>query len=148
MAYVIQSENAKPWLSRKAIHEKQWTDQTTEMSRGYTRASIVIIPQKDEDGFKNLIKKYTSMVYEKLDSGNPFTKIVASMADVRKDISKYNILKKGEEIVVVNDISSYWEQDFVTYILDLNIPKEEIKTDTLITEAPGCKLITDLIIKE
>ncbi len=65
------------------------------MSRGYTQASIVIIRQKDEDGFKTLIEKYASMVYEKLDSGNPFTKIVASMADVRKDISKYNILKKG-----------------------------------------------------
>ncbi len=44
---------------------------------------------------KPLLKNNASMVYEKLDSGNPFTKIVASMADVRKDISKYNILKKG-----------------------------------------------------
>src|SRR5690606_40118504 len=45
-----------------------------------------------------------------------FTPNIAD-ADIRTDISRYRIFEHGEPVTETNDITSYWRDDFVTFLI-------------------------------
>lgn len=51
------------------------------------------------------------------EAGNPEPKLAAPGADIRLDIPKYRIYKKGVLTDEVTDLSGYWQDDYVAFLL-------------------------------
>lgn len=116
-----------PQEFREMVRKGNWQKPTSGVCAGYAQANLVIVPKILADDFR-LFCKYNPKscpVVEIIEEGNYLTKKVANNADVRSDFPQYNIFKNGILADKVNDISSYWQDDFVTFLLGCSFSFEE-----------------------
>ena len=59
-----------------------------------------------------------------MDPGKYRTEFLAD-ADIRTDLPRYNIYRKGRLIETVKEIKDYWRPDFVTFLLGCSFSFEE-----------------------
>jgi uncharacterized protein YcsI (UPF0317 family) len=64
-------------------------------------------------------------VLEVLEAGEFRTKFLSSDADIRMDIPRYNIYRRGKLEGQVKDIKSLWEKNLVTFLLGCSFSFEE-----------------------
>ncbi len=112
-------ENMTPSEIRKIIRENKFTSPTAGLAKGYTQANLVIL--KKELAFDFLLfcqrNPKPCPVLDVTEPGIPIPTIVAKDADLRTDIPKYRIYKNGEMVDEVTDISEYFEDDMVCFLL-------------------------------
>lgn len=112
-------ENMTPTEIRKIIRENKFTSPTAGIAKGFTQANLVIL--KKELAFDFLLfcqrNPKPCPVLDVTEPGIPIPTIVAKDADLRTDIPKYRIYKNGEMVDEVTDISEYWEDDMVCFLL-------------------------------
>jgi uncharacterized protein YcsI (UPF0317 family) len=94
---------------------------------GYAQANLVILPQKYAFDFLLFCHRNPKPcpLLEVLESGQYRTKFLASDADIRTDIPRYNIYRKGNLEATVKEIKRLWKQDFVTFLLGCSFSFEE-----------------------
>ncbi|HHW03600.1 MAG TPA: putative hydro-lyase [Thermoanaerobacterales bacterium] len=113
--------------ARKLIREKKWTGPTCGVALGYTQANLVILPK--ELAYDFLLFAYRNPkpcpILDVTDAGSPEPRGVAPGADLRTDIPKYRIYKKGKLEQEVNDITNYWRDDFVAFLLGCSFTFEK-----------------------
>jgi uncharacterized protein YcsI (UPF0317 family) len=112
---------------RILIRKGRWDKPTAGLAMGYAQANLVILPQKY--GFDFLLFCHRNPkpcpLLEVLESGQYRTKFLASDADIRTDIPRYNIYRKGKLEATVKEIKRLWKQDFVTFLLGCSFSFEE-----------------------
>ena len=112
-------ENMTPTEIRRVIRENKFTSPTAGLAKGFTQANLVIL--KKELAFDFLLfcqrNPKPCPVLDVTEPGIPIPTIVAKDADLRTDIPKYRIYKNGEIVDEVTDISKYWEDDMVCFLL-------------------------------
>lgn len=99
---------------------------TTGMCYGYMQISMKAIPKKY--AFDYLLfcirNPLAEPVLEVLEPGVYETKLLADKADVRTDIPRYRVFENGKLKEVVTDITSYWRDDLVTFLIGGSITFE------------------------
>lgn len=104
---------------RKLIRSQQITGPTAGMSKGYTQANLVIL--KKEHAFDFLLfcqrNPKSCPLLDVTDVGSYRPHKLAEDADIRKDIPKYRIYKDGNYVAEVNDITDYWEDDMIGFLI-------------------------------
>jgi len=112
-------ENMSPSEIRRVIRENKFTSPTAGLAKGFTQANLVIL--KKELAFDFLLfcqrNPKPCPVLDVTEPGIPIPTIVANDSDLRTDIPKYRIYKNGEMVDEVTDISEYWEDDMVCFLL-------------------------------
>lgn len=108
-----------PSKIRNAIRHGQWSKPTAGLAPGYTQANLVILPKKYAYDFLLFCLRNPKPcpLLEVTDAGSPHPRKLASNADLRTDIPKYNIYKKGKLTDKVDDISNYWSDDLVSFLI-------------------------------
>ena len=98
---------------------------------GYAQANLVILPQKYAFDFLLFCHRNPKPcpLLEVLESGQYRTKFLASDADIRTDIPRYNIYRKGNLEATVKEIKNLWKSDFVTFLLGCSFSFEEALLD-------------------
>jgi uncharacterized protein YcsI (UPF0317 family) len=123
----INYENLKPSEARQLIREGVLTGPTAGIALGYTQANLVILPK--ELAYDFLLFAFRNPkpcpILDVTDVGSPEPKGVAKGADLRTDIPKYRIYKKGVLEAEVNDIRDYWRDDFVAFLLGCSFTFEK-----------------------
>ncbi|MDK2878636.1 MAG: hypothetical protein PWR06_1352 [Thermoanaerobacteraceae bacterium] len=113
--------------ARKLIRERKWTGPTCGLALGYTQANLVILPK--ELAYDFLLFAYRNPkpcpILDVTDLGSPEPRGVAPGADLRTDIPKYRIYRKGQLELEANDITSYWRDDFVAFLLGCSFTFEK-----------------------
>lgn len=104
---------------RDLIRKGLWTDRTEGLAEGYAQANLVILPQRDAFDFLLFCQRNPKPcpVIEVTDIGSPILKSMASGADLRTDLPKYCVYQQGERIDEVTDITDYWRDDLVGFLL-------------------------------
>eukprot|EP01080_Neovahlkampfia_damariscottae_P003059 gene3059-5229_t len=105
---------------RKLIRENKYNKSTSGCSKGFIQANLVILPKEFATDFEAFCKNnhQACPVLERLNAGEyEARKICSKKNDVRTDIGKYRIYKKGELIEEVNDIQKYWRDDLVSFYI-------------------------------
>lgn len=108
-----------PGEARLKIRNGEITTQTSGMCNGYAQANLCILPKKYAYDFLLFASRNPTScpILEVLDEGSRYTKYMADHADIATDIPKYRIYRNGELAEEVTDISAYWQEDFVSFLI-------------------------------
>ncbi len=104
---------------RELIRNQEITGPTAGMSKGFAQANLVIL--KKEHAFDFLLfcqrNPKPCPLLDVTEPGSFHPSKIAKDADIRKDIPKYRIYKDGVYTEEVTDITEYWEDDMVGFLL-------------------------------
>ncbi len=112
-------EKMHPREIRKRIRNGEITNSTAGMSKGYTQVNLVIL--KKEYAFDFLLfcqrnpKSCPLLDVTEIGSFTPHK--LAADGDIRTDIPKYRIYREGVFTEEVSDITEYWEDDMVGFLI-------------------------------
>lgn len=108
-----------PKQFRLIVRKGEWSDITIDACIGYVQASLVVLPADLAYDFLLFCNRNPRPcpLLEVTEPGNSHPKIMAPDADIRTDIPKYRVFKKGEIIDEPSDINKYWRDDLVGFLL-------------------------------
>ncbi len=144
--------NLHPREIRALTRERKWTGSTEGLAEGYAQANLVIIPKKVAFDFLLFCMRNPKPcpIVEVTDPGSPIIRQVAKNADLRTDLPRYRVYREGEMADEVEDISGYWRDDLVGFLigcsytfesalLNANIPLKHMELNK-----PGPLYITNI----
>ena len=104
---------------RARIREGEHLGPTSGAARGFVQANLVILPSDYAYDFLKFCVRNVKPcpVLEVTDAGSPEPSVVAPGADLRTDISKYRVYEDGQLVDEPTEISSYWRDDLVSFLL-------------------------------
>ncbi|MFC9598162.1 putative hydro-lyase [Peribacillus butanolivorans] len=116
---MINLSQATPAELRAMIRNNELIKPTAGMANGYAQANLAIL--KKEHAFDFLLfcqrNPKSCPLLDVTEVGSPIPKFAAQSGDIRTDIPKYRIYKYGELVEEVTDISDYWEDDMVGFLI-------------------------------
>jgi len=117
----------QPSEIRKEIRKGRFNRPTAGLAPGYVQANLVILRQVHAFDFLLFSQRNPKPcpVLEVLEPGIYLTNTMANRADIRTDIPRYNIYRKGILEESVESIRDLWEDDFVTFLLGCSFSFEE-----------------------
>jgi len=108
-----------PRKFRSIVRRGEWRERSEGVCRGYVVANLVIVPK--DYAFEFLLfcnrNPRPCPVIEVTEPGNPHPKLTAPEADLRTDLPKYRVFKDGQVIDEPIDITNYWRDDLVAFLL-------------------------------
>lgn len=111
----------------KLIRSQGWDKPTSGMANGYIQANLAILPK--EMAFEFLLfcqrNPKSCPIIDVTEPGSPVPQLSAPDADIRTDIPKYRIYRNGELAEELTNISSYWNEDMVGFLLGCSFTFEE-----------------------
>jgi len=112
---------------RNLIRKGKWDKPTAGLAMGYAQANLVILPEKYAFDFLLFCQRNPKPcpLLEVLEPGKFRTKFLSLDADIRTDIPRYNIYRKGRLQNTVKEIKSFWKEDFVSFLLGCSFSFEE-----------------------
>jgi len=113
----IDSRSAKE--IRDEIRRGKLTGVTAGLAPGFVQANLAILPREYAYDFLLFCQRNPRPcpVIEVTDAGSPEPSGVAPGADLRTDLPRYRIYKDGELADEVTDITPYWRDDLVAFLL-------------------------------
>ncbi|CAH0181190.1 putative hydro-lyase [Peribacillus sp. Bi134] len=116
---MIDLSQATPAELRAMIRNNELIKPTAGMANGYAQANLAIL--KKEHAFDFLLfcqrNPKSCPLLDVTEIGSPIPKFAAQSGDIRTDIPKYRIYKYGKLMEEVTDISDYWEDDMVGFLI-------------------------------
>ena len=111
--------NMLPQEVKKLIRNGKISCQTSGMCNGYAQANLCILPKDYAFDFLLFCTRNPKPcpILEVGDVGSKQFKTMASEGDVCKDFPKYRIWKNGVLEKEVTDITDYWRDDFVYFLI-------------------------------
>ena len=112
-------KNNTPEEVRKLIRQEKITIQTSGMCDGYAQANLCILPKKYAYDFLLFCQRnqQSCPLLEVSDEGSRFLKTSAKDCDIAIDVPKYRIWKNGELEGEYTDVSKFWRDDLVTFVI-------------------------------
>lgn len=117
-----------PLELRKRIRSGAFTDNTSGYSQGFVQGNLCILPAdwaNDFLQFCQLNPKPCPVIGMASTPGDYRIPKLGADLDIRSDIPGYRIFENGALKAEVNDISDYWREDFVTFVLGCSFSFEE-----------------------
>ena len=127
MSNIKNIHQLTPKEIRSLIRKGKWDKPTAGLAMGYAQANLVILPQKYAFDFLLFCQRNPRPcpLLEVLEPGKYRAEYLSTNADMRTDIPLYNIYRKGKLDRTVKDIKSFWEPDFVSFLLGCSFSFEE-----------------------
>ncbi len=112
---------------RAEIRAGRWTDRTTGMARGMVQGNLVILPAEHAEDFRAFCERNPKPcpLIAMTKPGDPSTPDLGDDIDLRTDLSRYKVFEDGVETGQVADISQYWRDDMVGFVLGCSYSFEE-----------------------
>lgn len=104
---------------RHRIRSGQLQRPTAGLAPGYTQANLAIVPRDLAYDFLLFCQRNPKPcpLLEVLDAGDPEPRELAPGADIRTDIPRYRVYRHGELTDEVDDITPFWRNDLVSFLL-------------------------------
>ncbi len=116
---------------RHAARSQGFTGYTAGLAPGYVQTNICILQKAYADDFLLFCQRNPKPcpLIARSDVGNPRLPTLAEDLDIRTDVPRYHIFKEGKFVEEVTDVSSHWQDDFVTFALGCSFSFEEALQD-------------------
>ena len=104
---------------RELIRQEKITTPTAGMCAGYAQANLVVLPRELAYDFLLFTQRNPKScpILEVSDMGSRFLRTIADQADIAKDIPRYRIYRNGELDGEYTDVSEFWQDDFVSFLI-------------------------------
>lgn len=119
--------NATPDEIRQAIRHGNWDKPTSSLANGFLQANLVILPKDMAFEFLLFCQRNPKScpLIDVTDPGS-FTPVQsAPSADLRSDIPRYHVYRNGELAETPTDISEFWQDDMVAFLIGCSFTFEE-----------------------
>lgn len=105
--------------ARALIRAGRWRQTTAGMAVGWEQANLVILPAALADDFHRFCEANPRAcpLLDITAPGSPEPRGVAPGADLRVDVPRYRVYRRGALAEEVNDLYQYWRPDFVGFLL-------------------------------
>ncbi len=116
---VHELSDLTPPQLRCSIRAGQWQRPTAGLAPGFTQANLAIVPRALAYDFLLFCQRNPQPcpLLEVLDAGDPEPRDLAPGADIRTDIPRYRVYRHGVLTEEVDDITPYWRNDWVSFLL-------------------------------
>lgn len=121
-------ESISPAQIRAQIRAGNWHATTSGVAAGYVQGNIVILPKSWADDFLKFCQmnpKPCPIVGMSDNPGDFLLPSVGEDVDIRTDVPRYKVFRKGVFVDEVPDIKSLWQDDLVTFVLGCSFSFEE-----------------------
>jgi len=146
--------------ARLAMRRGEWTGITTHKLPGCVQCNLVVLPKADAFDFLVFCQRNPKAcpVIEVTDPGNPEPRFCAPGADLRTDLARYAIYRKGELAEEVTDIRHLWRDDLVAFLIGSSltfdhaleragVPRSQVWVlDTAIQTTPAGRFSGPLVV--
>lgn len=122
------SEIITPYQLRQDIRSGRHTTNTSGLCTGFVQGNLAILPKSYADEFLmfcQLNPRPCPVVGMSANPGEFMLPDLGKDVDIRKDVPKYRIYESGELTNEVTDITDYWQDDFVAFLLGCSFSFEE-----------------------
>jgi uncharacterized protein YcsI (UPF0317 family) len=105
----------------------QWTGPTKHRVPGFVKCNLVVLPQADAYDFLVYCvhNPKPCPIVEVCDPGDPHPKRCAPDADLRSDLPKYAVYRRGVRQDDRTDITDLWSQDSVAFLIGSGMTFDE-----------------------
>lgn len=116
---MLDLANMSPKEVRALIRNGEIVQQTSGMCRGHIQANLAIVPKDLAFDFLLFAQRNPKScpILDVTDVGDPEPKLMANGSDLRYDIPKYRIYKYGKLVDEVLNLSGYWRNDLVGFLI-------------------------------
>jgi len=119
--------NMKPKEARMLFRKGDKSYITANWCRGYVQAGLVILPEEDAYDFLLFCMRNPKPcpILDVTEKSSPEPKFIAPDADIRYDFPSYRVYKKGIAIDEPKDISAYWNDNMVGFLIGCSFSFED-----------------------
>lgn len=112
-------QNLSPAEARAAIRSGRWAQQTAGVAAGFVQANLAILPAADAGDFLEFcrLNPKPCPLLDVTEPGSPIPVKTAPEADLRTDLPRYRVFEDGELVAEPTDISQWWRDDLVAFLL-------------------------------
>lgn len=112
-------KDATPQQVRHAIREGRFSQPTSGLCPGYAQANLIVLPKEDAYDFLLFAQRNPKPcpLLEVTEVGARQATICASDCDIATDFPRYRIYRNGEMVEETTDVSSYWRDDLVSFVI-------------------------------
>ncbi len=113
---------------RHKIREGEFTGNTSGCSRGYVQGNLCILPSDWAGEFLQFCQfnpKPCPLIGMASNPGDYNIPVLGEDLDIRSDIPGYRIFENGELVKEVQDVTEFWRDDLVTFVLGCSFSFEE-----------------------
>ena len=105
--------------ARLAMRQGKWKGPTVHRLKGWVQANLVVLPRSDAYEFLVYCNRNAKAcpVIEVTDTGDPEPRSVAPGADLRTDLPRYAIYRRGARHGEAEEIADLWTGDSVAFLL-------------------------------
>jgi uncharacterized protein YcsI (UPF0317 family) len=116
-----------PRAARHAIRAGEYTGYTAGIAPGHVQANVCILPRSWAEDFLLYCQRNPKPcpLLARSDIGDPQLPSLAGDLDIRTDIPRYNVFRKGEFVEELTDIKALWRDDLVVFALGCSFSFEE-----------------------
>ncbi|MBX6754619.1 MAG: putative hydro-lyase [Thermorudis peleae] len=120
-----------PAEARALIRSGAWSTHTAGLVPGAVQANVVILPADLAYDFLLFCQRNPKPcpVLEVTDRGSPEPKLTAPGADLRTDVPRYRVYQHGELVEECTDISHWWRDDLVAFLLGCSFTFDTLLLD-------------------
>lgn len=119
--------NMTPEQFREQVRSGAYTGPTAGVCDGFVQANLAILPK--EDAFEFLLfcqrNPKSCPLIDVTDIGSAIPAASAPGADLRTDLPKYRVYRKGELADEPTDLNEYWTEDMVAFLIGCSFTFEE-----------------------
>ncbi len=104
---------------RHHIRSGAYSGDTMGVADGYVQANLVILPKEVAFDFLVFCQRNPKPcpLLDVTRPGSPVPELLAPGADLRTDIPRYRVFRRGELVDEPTDIRSYWRDDLIAFLL-------------------------------
>jgi uncharacterized protein YcsI (UPF0317 family) len=105
--------------ARAAMRRREWTTTTTYQVPGYVQCNLVVLPHSEAYDFLVYCQRNQAAcpVVDITDTGSPRPRRAAPDADLRTDLPRYAVYRRGVREADVFDITDLWHDDSVAFLI-------------------------------
>jgi uncharacterized protein YcsI (UPF0317 family) len=136
MLTTVQYEGTRLVADLSTVHPKElweltrrgeFKGTTAGLCGGYVQANLVILPRDLAFDFLLFCQRNPKPcpVLDVTEPGSPHPMLAAPEADLRTDLSRYKVFREGRLVDEPADITSYWRDDMVAFLLGCSYTFEQ-----------------------
>jgi uncharacterized protein YcsI (UPF0317 family) len=104
---------------------------TAGVAPGFVQGNLAILPEKYASDFHRFcqLNPKPCPIIGMSDVGNPHIPALGADLDIRTDVPRYRVWRDGEVADEPTDVTKYWRDDLVTFVLGCSFSFEEALRD-------------------
>lgn len=113
--------------ARLACRAGQVTGTTAGLAPGYVQGNLVILPREDAADFMRFAQANPKPcpIIGVGEAGDPTLPALGEDLDIRTDLPGYRVWRDGECVAETGDVSGYWRDDLVSFVIGCSYSFEE-----------------------